>query len=555
MEHKLKYGDYDIAADEITALDKWIRTQRYEYRMRTQGKDSLLTPERIDLLNKIGFDWKLESQDGLTTTWLKSYQQLKAYHKEHGRRHAPQLRASDSALGKWVANQRYQHKRWKKGELPSSMTDRRRELLEDAGVVWDCRAGGQTKYDDQWQERYEQLAEFQMEHGHCFVSGNSGPLGRWISNQRKAYQNRLKYSVSTLTKKRENLLRDIGFDFDVDGFSAWQNAVWDASYKELQEFYDEHNFSNVTTPCRSPLTNWVRQQRREYRRYKEGKPCSMTPERIEALEKLNFVWTREQKSRRQTMQKYKRLSDVLNEENNGTRLLLLLLDSEMGPWIKRQGRELNRARRGKETALTEEQMKLLEELKIDELVCPRARTPWVTSLARLADFQSTHGHTRVPMSHDASLSRWTKQQRLQYHKRKGGKQSPLTPERIEKLESLGFEWTVPIGRPKVDRPPKESRRRGIPWETRLGQLIDFQSTRGHLGVSSRDDASLYVWIRQQRLEYQKCKDGKKSAMTPERIAKLESLGFEWSVTISRPRKVDRAPMEPRRRGRPKIQAS
>jgi hypothetical protein len=550
MEHKLKYGDYEISA-EASGLDKWIRTQRYEYRMRMQGKDSLLTPQRIDLLNKIGFDWKLESQDGLTTAWLKSYAELKAYYKEHGH---SRLRKSDSTLGKWVENQRYQYGRWRRGEFPSSMTEKRRELLEGVGVVWDYKAEGHTKYDEQWQERYEQLARFQMEHGHCFVSGNSGPLGRWLSNQRKAYQNRLKYNVSTLTEKREKLLRNIGIDFDADGSSVWQNTVWDLSYLELQEFYNKHNHSEVT-PNRSPLANWARQQRQEYRRYKQGKPCSMTQGRIEALEKLNFVWTREHKFRQQTIQKYQQLRDA-HKENNVT---LLLLDSEMGPWIKRQRREMNRARRGKGTVLTEEQMKLLEELKVDELVCWKTKTPWETSLARLADFQSTHGHTRVPMSHDAGLSRWTIHQRLQYHKRKGGKQSPITPERIEKLENLGFEWTVPTGRPKVvDRPPKESRRRrrrGIPWETHLEKWIDFQSTRGHAHVSLRENAGLYLWVRQQRLQYQQWKGGKESAMTLERIEKLESSGFEWSVSLRRPRKGERAPKEPNRRGRPKKEAS
>lgn len=447
MEYKLKYGDYEVTT-EISGLDQWIRTQRYEYRMRMQGKDSLLTPERIDLLNKIGFDWKLESQDGLTTTWLRSYEELKAFYKEHG--HA-QLRASDSRLGKWVANQRYQYKRWKRGELPSSMTDKRRELLEDVGMVWDYRAEEQTMYDDQWLEHYEQLVKFQKEHGHCFISGNSGPLGRWMSNQRKAYQNRLKYHVSTLTEKREKLLRDIGFDFDVDGFTAWQDRMWDASYKELQEFYKTHNHCMVS--YRSPLGNWVRQQRREYRCLQEGKPSTMTPERIDALEKLEFVWTSKEKSRRQTMQKFEQLRDAC-KECNGTHFLL---ESQMGPWIKKQGLLLDRARRGEETTLTEEQIQFLEEIKIDELLGLKTRTPWETCLERLTGFQSTHGHTRVPMSFDASLSRWVKQQRLQYRQQKDGKKSPMTRERIEKLESLGFEWTVPIGRPKVDPPPKQPR--------------------------------------------------------------------------------------------------
>ena len=450
MEYKMRHGNYTVPVNDASGLDKWIRTQRYEYRLRMQGKDSLLTADRIDLLNRIGFDWQLEAQDGRRTSWMKSYNELKEYYEKHGH---SRLRASDGTLGKWMANQRYMYKRLQQGQTPTSMTDKRIELLEALDMVWDNRAEGQTKYDAKWQERYEELAQFQKEHGHCFVASNSGSLGRWVSNQRKAYQNRLKYNVSSLTDKREKLLRDIGFDFDVDGSAAWQNTLWEASYKELEQYYQKHGHTIVKTGT-SPLGNWVNWQRQEYRRLKEGLPSSMTPERIEALEKLDFVWRVEEKSRKR-MQKYARLKDIYNEYGGADVPSSVLLDSEMGPWIKKQRTLLKQAEIGEETTLTEEQIRLLEEMKIGEVLHVKTRAPWEDRLKELIDFQSKFGHTRVTPSHDVSLSRWVKRQRLQYHQWREGKRSPMTVERMERLESLGFEWSVPIGRPKVDRPKKE----------------------------------------------------------------------------------------------------
>ena len=38
------------------------------------------------------------------------------------------------------------------------------------------------------------------------------------------------------------------------------------------------------------LGTWVHHQRRQYKKFREGKPCHITEERIQALESLGFVW-------------------------------------------------------------------------------------------------------------------------------------------------------------------------------------------------------------------------------------------------------------------------
>lgn len=370
LDYKQKNGNYNVPSS-YNGLYMWINTQRYEYRMRMQGKDSLLTMERIDLLNAIGFDWRLESsQDGLTPRWMESFRQLQHYAERNGH---VRLRKADGKLGQWVQNQRYQYKLYQKGQSPCSMTEKRIELLESAGMIWDLRAKGQTKHDDKWQEHYQKLCEFQKENGHCFVPSQSSSLGRWVANQRMEYQNRLKYNVSALMDTREQLLRDIGFDFESNATSVWRNTAWETNYKKLEAFYEEHNHTLVNTTSSSPLRNWVCWQRQEYRKLQQGKSSILTPERINALERLDFVWN---------------------------------LD-------------------------------------------PKPRLSWEDRFLQLVDFQSATGHTRVPLEYDATLCKWVKEQRTQHGKYISGVKSRMTAKRKERLEAIGFEWIVPVGRQRT----------------------------------------------------------------------------------------------------------
>lgn len=79
-----------------------------------------LSPKRIALLKKAGFDWNPHE-----TSWMRRYQELKAYHMKNGRSPA----SAESALGIWVANQRQIYTRMK-------MPAERKKLLDKIGFVW-----------------------------------------------------------------------------------------------------------------------------------------------------------------------------------------------------------------------------------------------------------------------------------------------------------------------------------------------------------------------------------------------------------------------------------
>ena len=101
--------------------------------------------------------------------------------------------------------------------------------------------------------------------------------------------------------------------------------------------------------------------------------------------------------------------------------------------------------------------------------------------------------------------------------RNEGKATSITAERIAKLEAIGFEWTL---------------RSLTPWETRLEELKAYKEKHGHVLVPQKDKEhrGLARWVDTQRQQARMKRDGKKSQMTDDRIAKLDAIGMKW-VTI------------------------
>jgi hypothetical protein len=85
----------------------------------------------------------------------------------------------------------------------------------------------------------------------------------------------------------------------------------------------------------------------------------------------------------------------------------------------------------------------------------QGRNPaWEDRLSELTDCRKIYGHCNIPIksySENTKLGEWVGHQRTQYRKHLEGETSPMTLSRIQKLESLGFEWK-----------PHNSRKKGNP---------------------------------------------------------------------------------------------
>jgi Helicase associated domain len=102
------------------------------------------------------------------------------------------------------------------------------------------------------------------------------------------------------------------------------------------------------------------------------------------------------------------------------------------------------------SVLTPQQVAVLESLHIP--VTSRGDEHWLRFFSLLEDWKKEHGHVLVPrLCEVPGLGDWVTDQRRQYKSWKQGYPSQLTEFRRNRLESLGFAWSV------RDRPEWDTR--------------------------------------------------------------------------------------------------
>lgn len=128
-------------------------------------------------------------------------------------------------------------------------------------------------------------------------------------------------------------------------------------------------------------------------------------------------------------------------------------DGDLGKWCKAQRKYFNQSsERAAISALTPEvaegRLSLLDDLGFDLHYMEQSKihqNAWESKFAELIEYKNQEGHCNVPNTRGAHqpLGRWVMKQRGMYQAMLDGdraKQKGLTQERIEKLNSVGFEW-------------------------------------------------------------------------------------------------------------------
>ena len=159
--------------------------------------------------------------------------------------------------------------------------------------------------------------------------------------------------------------------------------------------------------------------------------------------------------------------------------------------------------------LTDERRAQLEELgmiwtKLDHL--------WERSYSAAEAFFRVHGHLKIPVNYitetGLKLGGWIQRQRRLYAGKEDG--HTLTPEQIQRLDSIGMEW---------------SSRYASRWTHGFYAAAAYAARHGTLDVPAtfhtEDGFALGAWLNRQRDTYHAGK------LSPERAEQLESLGIVW----------------------------
>jgi len=271
-------------------LGKWVNAQRSQYKYWEEGKKSILTEEKIEALNNLGFIWRIGPAQ---STWNERLEELKQYKAQFGNCNVPQVFPECPKLSKWVKNQKAHYKYYKEGKR-SSMNEYKIKALEALGFEWSNTG---TRQRSSWKVRYEELQQFQIQNGHCRVPtvyAENPKLGQWVNSQRTQYKYFLDHKPTSLTEEKIRLLDGIGFLWRVDRAHTGQRhrKTWDERLEELRQFRSEHGHCVVPILYvdNPKLGHWVNSQRTSYKYLQEGKPSSLTDDRIRSLNELGFAW-------------------------------------------------------------------------------------------------------------------------------------------------------------------------------------------------------------------------------------------------------------------------
>ena len=115
------------------ALAHWVKRQRYQNRIKKDGKHSTMTPERFKALEELGFTW-----DSHSAAWWERWQELANFKQRHGHPNVPKKFPENQQLAVWVKCQRRQYKLFTEGKS-SNMTRERIDRLNSLGFVFKPR--------------------------------------------------------------------------------------------------------------------------------------------------------------------------------------------------------------------------------------------------------------------------------------------------------------------------------------------------------------------------------------------------------------------------------
>ena len=110
------------------------------------------------------------------------------------------------------------------------------------------------------------------------------------------------------------------------------------------------------------------------------------------------------------------------------------------------------------------------ERELDEAGTARAQAAlrtWYERFGELVQYKNKHGNCLVPQKHpdNPSLGTWVNKQRMEYKVREEGGRHSMTNEKLQRLESIGFEW----GKRKGD----------ASWEVKFQELCEYKDRFGN----------------------------------------------------------------------------
>ena len=139
---------------------------------------------------------------------------------------------------------------------------------------------------------------------------------------------------------------------------------------------------------------------------------------------------------------------------------------------------------------------------------------WSMRFGELKRYKARHGDCNVRRS-QGKLGKWTHNQRTAF------RDDTLAQDRIDRLNSIGFDWAPKKSEIERLRYKVGGRVNNL-WDVRFRELKQYRAKHGDCNVNTQKQGKLGKWVTTQRAAY------RADTLAQDRINRLNSIGFDWA---------------------------
>ena len=341
-------------AKSYEELRVWLQEQNQQFENMLEGRRSFMSPEKIQKLKEIGYEFK-------QTSFHDYFEQLQTFLLENPT--CPSIPQSHP-LCKWTQQINVQLQRLESGKN-SDLTEQQAAQLRSTRYFSGSSPTCKDPEDPDWDSMYERLKEYKKIHGDCLVNTTNAkdPLVKWVLAQRRHYLRIEEGGSSSLCSTKKLMkLHAIGFVFRQKG----KYMTFEERLQELKDYKAQHGNLRVSTGTPG-LGAWVSHVREQYRLSKLGRKNSLNDEKFQMLIDIGFEFKVGKTPnvafpRLSWDQRFLQLLEYKEEYGDTVVPQHFSGYNNLGAWVKTQRGNYRRMKKGAPTAMTTEMALKLSEI-------------------------------------------------------------------------------------------------------------------------------------------------------------------------------------------------
>ena len=377
--------------------------------------------------------------------WVSYFNKYKQFVKTFNRNPHSREEYCNINLGSWTEVQK---RKYKNKTLEQDKIDKLNEL----GFIWDVN-------ESLWENGFSLYKSYKEENNGEPMNSNKD-LGTWCRLQRRKYKNK------TLEQDKIDKLNELGFIWDK------KKVYWEEKFKLLKEYIHKNN--SIPSQSDPQLGTWCITQRESFFNK------TLEQDKIDKLNEIGFIW-----------------GDILEQqwETNF---------NELKKHIKKGAECSNKLKKWMTVQRNLYKDNKLLKNRYDKLnnigfVWDIKKNNWNNNFLKYKEYYKKN--ISVTTQIDKKLYNWVNTQKDNFKKKK------LTPERIDKLKSVGLDF-------------QEKNDFDI-WDKSFNILCEFLEKNNRFPNSS--EGVIARWCSTQRTLYNKSK------LDDYKVKKLNEIKFVWDI--------------------------